>query len=201
MESAGALAASIQAKWQSRLAHQDGHGSFLRHLDGNLENSDPNNLECVHPFDAFAAMYHKLGWCVDWSVGLTQQEADFVQGNLWNFCVSYAEFDPEQDAQVIQLTEEADAAMESGAFDRAVELYEAAKAQRELTLFGSSVHLADDLSSDASSKSLPRYGRRSAGALNGNLPSVCVSTPSRRVQPDGAPTRKEEVAARVAARK
>ena len=198
---------TILDKWNARLEAQQGHGTFLRHLDGNLMNTDPANLECVHPFDAFAAMYHKLGWTVDWGTGLTKEEQAFVRGNLWNFCAAYqsedvdeeggeeGSADPSKDSKVLFLTEQGDKAMEADDFELAMQFYEAAKQAREEAMFG---QRQDELS-----KSQPMHGRRSAKALG--IPrdpsqSVMVSTPSRRLQPEGALSRKEEVKQRIAAR-
>ena len=72
------LANDIMAVWDARLAQQGGHGTFLRHLDGNLNNVDASNLEEIHPFDALAAEFHQLGWTVDWAVGLSEQQKEFV---------------------------------------------------------------------------------------------------------------------------
>ena len=105
--------------------------------------------------------------------------------------------------------------MEAGDYDRAVELYEAAKERRaaaqargptlaraakEFTASaGSDAYSLDDLGSSQRGslrKPLPQHGRRSGERIG-----VALATPSRRVCPEGAPSRKEEVAARVAARK
>ena len=34
-------------------------------------------------------MYHDRGWVVDWHVGLTEAEQQFVREHVWNFCVTY----------------------------------------------------------------------------------------------------------------
>ena len=89
---------------------------------------------------------------------------------------------------VAALAAQGDAAMEAGDFARALELYEAAKSERA-TL--------------QPQRAMPRHGRR-ASSRNAPLPRagpvVCTSTPSRRGHVPGAPTRREEVAARIAAR-
>ena len=201
---------NILDKWNARLEAQQGHGTFLRHLDGNLMNTDSANLECVHPFDAFAAMYHNLGWTVDWGTGLTEKEQAFVRGNLWNFCAAYeaedidekggeeGSADPSKAPKVVFLTEQGDKAMEADDFELALQFYEAAKQAREEAMFGERL----DTGNDQLSKTQPLHGRRSAKALGipRSGPVVCVSTPSRRVQPEGALSRKEEVKQRIAAR-
>ena len=190
------LANDIMAVWDARLAQQEGHGTFLRHLDGNLNNVDASNLEEIHPFDALAAEFHQLGWTVDWAVGLSEQQKEFVLANLWSFCANYADEEHQPDAnssaEVAALTAQADAAMERGEFDGAVAIYERARLARDRALFG------------PPPASKPKHGRRSA---SGAAPSpskmhvsIVNSTPARRHQAEGAPSKREEVKARIAAR-
>uniref|UniRef100_A0A7S2MYT2 Uncharacterized protein n=1 Tax=Haptolina brevifila TaxID=156173 RepID=A0A7S2MYT2_9EUKA len=205
----------IVDKWNARLANQAGHGSFLRHLDGNLLNTAKTNLECVHPFDAFWAMHHNLGWTVDWSVGLTEDEQAFVRDNLWCFCSKYIE-EMELDTAAIEeemqgLSERGDAAMEAGDFNAALALYQEADEVRARAVFGSRPVLESagtdsnssttlsscSKGSNGESSSKPQHGRRSVEASER---ISILSTPSRRRQPDGAPTKREEVAARIAER-
>lgn len=205
----------ILDKWNARLAQQAGHGSFLRHLDGNLSNCASTNLECVHPFDAFRALHLKLGWAVDWAVGLTDEEQAFVRAHLWNFAACYqtegaADEAEEHDADgltaaeahILSLSERADAAMQRGEYEVAVSLLEAAKGARERILFGA-VHPTeaggDTAGRSSKTRSLPAHGRRSV-ALEEERVSILSSKPSRRQQRDGQPSKREEVAARIAAR-
>ena len=78
---------SIIAKWQTQT--ESSSGMFNRYLDGNLDNIAPDNLLAVHPFDTFSAMYHGMDWIVDWAANLSDEEVQFVRGNVWNFCVTY----------------------------------------------------------------------------------------------------------------
>ena len=78
---------TIMQKWTA--ATEANGGCFVRYLDGNEWNVEHANQEFVHPFEAFSAMYHRLGWVVDWTKSLTEAEVAFVQENVWNFCVTY----------------------------------------------------------------------------------------------------------------
>jgi len=251
---------SIMRKWRERTA--DREGFFLRHLDGDLSNEDPSNLQRVHPFDTFSALVEGEKHADDWTVGLTDAEVLFVRDHADNFRMGYetngrreevplnsdAVTDHEaaayqqyldqamenamQDPEVVRLSAEGDAAMEAGDFDRAVELLEAAKLARdqllpitvgpgEMIMGGEAVDLSSPRTSSAVSSSLtsmsdefahlavdqkskPLHGRRSVQSSGQLSPqrsdSIISSTPSRRRQPEGAPTRREEVAARIAAR-
>jgi hypothetical protein len=208
-----AIGRSIMWKWRERTASTD--GCFLFFHDGDRSNRDEANLESVPAYDCFRAMQdgHELVEQVDWNEGLSAEEEAFVRKNVWNFVQTYK---PERDSHandhfgldepsVAALAAQGDAAMESGDYEKAVQLYEAAKVER--------ARLAP--------RAAPQHGRRSgqspasspvtgtskdAGAKGSrraprDRPVVCVSTPSRRKVPEGAPSRKEEVAARVAARK
>jgi len=103
------------------------------------------------------------------------------------------------DPEVTRLVSEGDAAMESGDFDRAYELYAASKAARDALL--PAVEGPGDMTLPSGAGPMdaeprrPQHGRRSVERT-----SIVVSTPSRRLQPEGAPTKKDEVAARIAAR-
>ena len=148
-------AASIIMKmWEERTAGDEGF--FLRHLDGNFENRDPSNLQRVHPFDAFTALHMGEEHADSWSVGLTEEQIAFVRAYAWNFCVTYqahgrvpqeppidrsaAEHEAYmqqamdramQDPEVVRLSGDGDAAMEAGDYERAIELYNQAKAFRD----------------------------------------------------------------------
>ena len=110
-------------------------------------NTEKENLECVHPFDAFAAMHHGLNWVVDWGTGLTDAERQFVRDNLWNFCAAYQDWgdDTERhdfeltalEEQVLSLSEQGDAALEAGDALAAMDFYQKAKDVRANALFGS----------------------------------------------------------------
>lgn len=209
---------SIIDKWNQRLAAQSGHGSFLRHLDGNLMNCDKDNLECIHPFDAFAAMHHGLDWVTDWGCGLTETERQFVKENLWNFCAAYQPEEEENDGlrltaleeEVLSLSEKGDAALEAGDADAALNFYQAAKDARATALFGSREAFIRGHQGSGGGQTTgeckspaPLYGRRSNSKASFTDPkreSIISSTPSRRLAPEGMPTKREEVAARIAAR-
>lgn len=213
---------TIIDKWNARLSAQSGHGSFLRHLDGNVMNTEKENLECVHPFDAFAAMHHGLNWVVDWGTGLTDAERQFVRDNLWNFCAAYQDWgdDTERhdfeltalEEQVLSLSEQGDAALEAGDAVAAMDFYQKAKDVRANALFGSKEDFLKghqgtggaDSGDGAGSKSpTPLFGRRSnskATFTETKRQSIITSTPSRRHAPEGKPTKREEVQARIAAR-
>jgi len=130
--------------------------------DGKLENKETSNMEEVHPFDAFSAMYHNCdAGVIDWMVGLTEAEEAFVREYVWNFCVTYQAdgrdpVEPPIDRRyaesdnVAALTDQGDAAMENGSFAEAVAFYEKAKELRETTLV-----------SPTSPKPTPLHGRRS----------------------------------------
>ena len=111
--------------------------------------------------------------------------------------------------EVVRLMAEGDAALAAGASERAVELFTAAKHIRDQLL-------PLNMSMDSSSPTRQaRHGRRagssagSEGSAAGSAAaapsrergSVVSSSPSQRRQPQGAPTPKEEVASRIAARK
>lgn len=207
------VAERIQRKWDDLAASRDGR--FTRFLDGNPLNTDPSNTDDVHPFDAFSAMFHGQEWTTDMMAGLTSDEEAFVRDNVWNFCVTYqasgrtpaeppidrSMCEGEEDPEVVALTEQGDAAMAAGAFERAVELYNAAKAARE----GTSDALTDFMASQPSkSSSMDRRGRQGGGVmlLAADRESIVSSQPSNRIlAQQGGRSRKEEVAARVASRK
>ena len=210
---------AILDKWNARLANQAGHGSFLRHLDGDLMNTAKENLECVHPFDAFAAMHHGVGWVTDWGVGLTEAEREFVKDNLWNFCAAYQQEGYGDDGEdndglrltaieeeVLTLSEKGDAALAAGDTDAAIAFFEAAKNARSKALFGTKAEFLKGISgaeTGGDAKSPARFGRRSLSKgsfTESNRQSIITSTPARRHQPEGAPTKREEVQARIAAR-
>ena len=180
-------------------------------------NTAKENLECVHPFDAFAAMHHGLGWVTDWGCGLTEDERQFVKDNLWNFCAAYQEYDEDDNGlsltaieeEVLTLSEKGDAALAAGDAEAAIAFFEAAKNARSKHLFGTKAEFikaqqgaaGDETGADG--KSPARFGRRSnskASFSETNRQSIITSTPSRRHQPEGAPTKREEVQARIAAR-
>jgi hypothetical protein len=114
---------------------------------------------------------------------------------------------------LIAIARQGDAAMADGDYNGAVELFSAAKVRRDEMWRGATLasaaeeHLMGrEVSSSRGSnasvdmmsegqKSQPRHGRRASTERVSEL-----ATPSRRHQAEGAPTRKEEVAARVAAR-
>ncbi|KAL3896096.1 MAG: hypothetical protein SGPRY_013350 [Prymnesium sp.] len=77
----------IMGKW--RAARSSTAGFFRRFIDGDASHASPSNVELVHPFDAFRALYLNLGWVVDWEADLTDEEAQFVRDHAWNFCVTY----------------------------------------------------------------------------------------------------------------
>lgn len=227
--SAKALGNDIMAKWKERTKPTGGF--FVRHLDGNMENTQPSNLEQVHPFDSFSALYNGEEHADDWSLGLSAEEVAFVRENVWNFAVTYqadgrepveppidrsaaeyAQYMEEAmahamaDPEVVKRTAEGDAAMEAGDFDRAYEIYAEAKRVRDALLPvtdgpGEIIDVSNQLEAslglspkkDADIK--PLHGRRSVERT-----SVVVATPSRRQLAVGAPTKKEEVQARIAAR-
>jgi len=208
---------TIIGKWQAREVFSQ-FGVFLRHLDGDFKNDDPSNLEGCHPFDAFSAMYNGVDWAIDWADGLTDEEQKFVRDHLWNFCVTFrpnggASVDP--DSEAAALVSQGDAALAAGEQEKALELYEAAKEVRAKAMFaGMSTgrgRLVDDVVADGRSSAgaapykplgVPKHGRRSTPPIAAPRakPMICTSTPSRRVHQEGKPTRKDEVAARVAAR-
>ena len=229
MSTAKQMGTKIMAHWKKRTAPTDGH--FMRHLDGVMENCAPDNLQKVHPFDSFKALFDGEEHADDWVLGLSPEEVEFVRTNVWNFCVTYqadgrepieppicrerAEYGQYMeeamaramsDPEVVQKTQEGDAAMESGDFDGAYEIYAEAKRLRDALLPvmegpGDIIDVSNRLDeslglSPAKDKPLaPMFGRRSVERT-----SIIVATPSRRHQPEGAPTRKEEVQARIAAR-
>ena len=211
----------IMKRWEERTKVHG--GMFLRHLDGDFKNEAPANIEKVHPFDSFSALLNGEDHADNWSVGLTEEQCAFVRAYAWNFCVTYqavgrepqepplesvAEMQEQMDRamadpEVAGLTADGDAAMEAGDFERAMEIYAQAKEKRDQLL--PAVEGPGDMifPGQAEKPSKPLHGRRSATNLSDPLrdrPSILSSTPSRRQQPLGAPSRKEEVAARIAAR-
>ncbi len=66
----------IQIKWDKNT--KDMGGFFIRHFDGNTHNNCINNLERVHPKDAF----RHADWAIDWVIDLTDEEIEFVHANL-----------------------------------------------------------------------------------------------------------------------
>lgn len=153
-----------------------------------------------------------------------------------------------QDPEVVRLSADGDAAMAAGDFERACELFEAAKKHRtELlpslyeqhlrraqcatasaasTSDGSGLEGLEGLDVSDSPSRVAAHGRRaglqaagehsksnkfinfvngpgggfSGGGGESQRQSIITSTPSRRRQPEGAPSKKDEVAARIAAR-
>ena len=228
MSTAKDVGKAIMAKWQKRTKPTEGH--FMRHLDGNMENCDPANLQKVHPFDSFKAMYDGQAQADDWELGLEPDEVQFVKDNVWNFCVTYqadgrepaeppicreraeyAQYMEEAmdramaDPEVVQKTQEGDAAMETGDFDAAYEIYAEAKRLRDALLpamegpadiIDVSQRLDASLGLSPKDSAAPMFGRRSTT----DRTSVVVATPSRKQLTEGQPTRKEEVQARIAAR-
>ena len=222
-------------KWHSRHSdNPDRETVFMRHLDGNANNHDPANLECVHPCEAFAAEYNGLGWYVNWEAGLSEGECNFVRSHLWNFCTAYHPNGAAgtDETEALFLSQQADAAMEADQFTQAAELYQRAKDARDWALFrtipmtgllgrrSATTTRGAASSSDAGSSTdpvvrgpapvdvagisknvatltvSPLDSRRAAGGKA----SILTSAPSRRLQPIGAPTKREEVQARIAAR-
>ena len=102
------------------------------------------------------------------------------------------------DPEVVAKTGEGDAAMEAGDFDRAYEIYAEAKRLRDqlLPAMEGPGDMVFSKEGEGTGKSPPQHGRRSVHERT----SILVSTPARRKQPEGAPTRKEEVEARIRAR-
>ncbi len=212
---------AIIGKWRENTADRDGY--FRRHRDGNLENHDPSNVVLVSPAEAFRALHHGEDVADDWIVGLSDEEISFVRSHAQNFHITYerqqeeagpsappagmydARLEDDMQAamahpEVVRLLAEGDAALEAGESERAVELYTTAKHIRDQLL-------PLDLSGGSSSHPRQaRHGRRSPGGPVAPSPapsqraSILSSQPSRRRQPAGAPTPKEEVAARIAAR-
>ena len=156
-------------------------------------------MELCHPFDLFERMLDGRECVSDMADGLTEEEEAFVRGNVSNFCETYR---PEtasssnglDDPTVAALAAQGDSAMQAGDFERAVALYEEAKAERATLATRPAQHGRRAGQSPAKSSGriapIPRDG-----------PVVCVSTPTRRLQAPSGLSRREEVAARVASRK
>ncbi len=66
----------IRIKWDKNT--KDMEGFFIRHVDGNTHNNCIQNLELIHPKDAF--LHAKL-WTADWVIDLTDEEIEFVYAN------------------------------------------------------------------------------------------------------------------------
>ena len=225
---AAKLGNAIITKWRERAASSTSDhgrkGFFNRYLDGDYENDAPQNKVPVSPYQAFYSLHIGEEHADDWSEGLTEEEVSFVISHAWNFVCTYQKDEEEvelasaappegmydarleeamQEAmkhpEVSRLVADGDAAMEAGDHDRAVELYMAAKHVRNQLL---PLNLGDAPGVASGSQSrLPQHGRRSTPTEAPNRTSIINSSPSRRKQPEGAPTRREEVAARIAARK
>ena len=217
MSSLSEVASAIMAKWKERTAVNS--GCFLHWLDGDRENCDPSNLEELHPFDVFAAVWRGEAWAiesVDWGEGLTPEEVSFVRAHAWNFCVTYQadgripqeppidrdpasyEDDAAVDPAVEALVQQGDAAMAAGDFEQAEELYARAKQLRD---WGEAPAEGTGEGGDAGGGQQPGGGGPPPVASPRDRGSVFSSAPSARAQQPGQPTRKEEVAARVASRK
>tara|TARA_B100001093_G_scaffold501244_1_gene552647 strand:+ start:2594 stop:2842 length:249 start_codon:yes stop_codon:yes gene_type:complete len=74
------IAQKIGRKWASFT--QNTNGNFLRHIDGNLNNSNIENLQEVSAIDA---MHNINDWVVDWTLPLSPAEIEFVHTNHQNF--------------------------------------------------------------------------------------------------------------------
>jgi hypothetical protein len=64
---------SILAKWRAQ-------GSFVRFIDGNIQNCAAANLEWV-PLQQ--ALLHFDEWKVDWDMELTSEEIEIVRNPEW----------------------------------------------------------------------------------------------------------------------
>jgi len=206
---------AIMRKWDKLTEAND--GCFIRHIDGNHWNAEPSNQVFVHPFDAFAALFHRLDWVVDWETGLTEEEVAFVRENVWNFCVTYQahgrtpaeppidrENPPEDRSGIIDggarggdagqpdvraLIEQGDAAMAEGEFDEAVALYESAK------------ELRSNLLADAPKVGTPPFPMEAAGRAAVRTPLHGRRSGSRGLAPGagGTPARSSSSAGMGAA--
>ena len=201
---------AIMAKWDQMTGGAGGF--FLRHLDGDLKNHDSKNLQRVHPFDCFTALYEGEEHADTWVVSLTDDEIDFVKQYAWNFMVTYqavgrAPVEPPidrseseymmqleeqmqqamKDPEVSSLSEQGDAAMAAGDYEKAFELYEKAKGKRDELMpvmegegemiftsqtnsgvsSASSSLMGLELEATATPKKAPMHGRRAAGAGDG----------------------------------
>ena len=87
-------AAIIMKKWETQTAPHGGF--FLRHLDGNLDNDAPTNVEQIHPFDSFSALLHGESFADDWSRGLSTEQIAFVRAHALSFCATYQAVGREQ---------------------------------------------------------------------------------------------------------
>ena len=102
------------------------------------------------------------------------------------------------DPEVVRTTAEGDAAMEAGDFDRAYEIYAEAKRLRDELMpqpEGEAEYIFD------APGDMPAVG--ALGLSGGNSPprrSVADALPARKQLANGAPTKEDEVAARIAAR-
>jgi hypothetical protein len=74
----------IQRIWAYTTSNSKGY--FCRHIDGNKLNNDVNNLAWVHPCEAF----QNPNWTVDWDMGLSKKQIQFVKNNLRNFIEIYS---------------------------------------------------------------------------------------------------------------
>jgi len=74
------IATEIGRKWAAFT--KNSNGNFIRYVDGDVENSTPENLEEV---TAVEAMRHIDDWVVDWTLPLTRSEVAFVRNNSHNF--------------------------------------------------------------------------------------------------------------------
>ena len=55
----------------------NGHGFFIRHIDGNRANNAIYNIAYLHASDVFAHIND--GWVVDWECDLTPKQIELVK--------------------------------------------------------------------------------------------------------------------------
>ena len=138
---------------------------------------------------------------------LSEEEIQFVKEHVADFCATYQESFAaaevakrgDDDAEVVSLTQQGDAAMEAGDAAKASELYELAMERRELVRKQRAE--ARDVFGATGTKTSPKqHGRRSAHGggvvLRKERPSIISSEPSQRMK-----GKRAEVEARIAARK
>ena len=210
------MAADLIERWSARTAYRGGY--FVRYKDGNKDNTADDNLEMVHPYEAFVALCEDKGFVDDWFVGLSEVECDFVRENAYNFAMTYQESAAklaarqrgDDDPDVVAMTAKGDAAMADGDFDRAQELYAAAMERRKAVIASrqDASFVYGDAPREQSTSPKAQYGRRSGNGSGGGAPkggvvvkdrpSVISSKPAGRIQ--AMPSKREEVRARIAAR-
>jgi len=61
-------------------------GYFIRHIDGDVQNNNVDNLSYIHPKQAF----ENPNWVVDWVIPLSAKEINFVKNNLDYFIQYYS---------------------------------------------------------------------------------------------------------------